>query len=168
MNITAEILAFPPRRLAPAPIVHNPPSVEIEPPAVPHDRPGKLAPIKERWRAYHAALFKVEYLEALREAQNRARLIEQYGGTCDASALMAAIGSVGDLDVKIAHAVADLALTPVTNKSDLAEKRRVIRRHRFNLAIKQERIDAALAADETYCALPRVKRADAIKRKAVQ
>jgi len=169
MNTSGEIIAFPSRRLAPAPTVHTPPSVEFDSPAVrSKERPGKLAPIKERWRTFRAALFRVEFLEAVRKARSEAELIAQYGDECSYAAGFVSLFGKEDLDGKLARAVADLALTPVTRKADLAEKRRVIDRHRFHLAVKRERIAAALAADEAYCALPRGKRVDAIKRKAVR
>jgi len=133
------------------------------------EKPRKNKPIKDRWFAWVAARKKVEFYEALRKATNSAEHVGRYDDGCEYASGFASMFKDKVVAERLRIARDDLILTPVTNRGDLLEKRRIMNRCRFvDSKLKPARVTAALAADEAYLALPRGKRADALRGKAVR
>lgn len=132
-----------------------------------NNRPKKLKPIKDRWHAWVAARLKVQFFEGVAEAQFAVSLYPEYGAHFGFTGGPYGMGET-EIDKLLMQARADLILTPVTNQQDLNDKLRVARRWRDRLPIKPARIDAAIEADRAYLALPRIKRPDAARGKAVR
>ncbi|HWK96206.1 MAG TPA: hypothetical protein VNR39_12370 [Pseudolabrys sp.] len=123
-----------------------------------------------RWSIFFDAERRVRFYEALVEA---ARIGENLRDRLPDAAIVCALrhGEKGldcPLLSKLRKARAELILTPVCNKAQLAVKRQIIKFDGAYLGLKPDRIAAVVAADEAYTAIPKHKRADAIRRKAVQ
>lgn len=134
---------------------------------------GKRAPIEARWQAWRNASRRLDFLEALDKLKcSAAGILEADPSFLIARQFVDPGKPVSDvfweMRDKLMAARADLILTPVVNKGQLAEKHRLLKWCRGNLPITSARIDAALAADEAYLALPRGKRADALRGKVVR
>ncbi|MBS0245486.1 MAG: hypothetical protein JSR61_02620 [Proteobacteria bacterium] len=133
-------------------------------------RPSDREVTHARWRTFLEAEHRVRFYEALIDA---ARYGEHLRDELPDAAIIVAFrhGQHGidcPLLAQLRKARAELVLTPVCNKAQLAVKRQIIKFDGAYLGLKADRIAAAVAADEAYTAIPKHKRADAIRRKAVQ
>lgn len=125
-----------------------------------------------RWRAFFDAKRRVDFYEALMGAARIAEYFVAAGDVPEAATCHAFLnGEYGlscPLLAKLRKSRAALVLTPASCKAQLAMKLSIIKSDGKYLGLKPERIAAAVAADEAYIAIPKHKRADAIRRKAVQ
>lgn len=134
--------------------------------------PGNREVTHARWRAFFDAQRRVDFYEALKDAVRIAEHLVAAGDVPEAATCHALRngehGISCPLLAKLRQARAALVLTPASCKAQLAVKLSVIKSDGKYLGLKPERIAAAVAADEAYIAIPKHKRADAIRRKAVQ
>lgn len=123
---------------------------------------GRNAPVRDRGLAWREASLRVEFLERLVRLHHTAEVLnERYN---DLEAARYRQPNYWKLLERLDDARERLILTPVKDRSALLEKQRLAKSSGWRTSLTPERIAKALAADEAYLAIPKHKRAEALRK----
>jgi hypothetical protein len=155
--MSAAIIEFRPRERAERAPVHEfqLPAVVDRVPAAPRPaRYGDGSPLHRRTMRWRKAQSYVEYLEHLQKAAMAAFGLFHHHGVKECKDL-AEKDRLLEFDERIEAAKAALILTPIHQAPDLALKRKYLKRLDPKAhGLSPKKIEAAIAADESYLAIP--------------
>lgn len=123
---------------------------------------GKQTPVHDRGWAWREARLRVEFFERLISLCHAASVLHEFHGDQDAARYQYL--DHWKLMEKLDVARARLILTPVKDRGAFLEKQRLIKKSAWRTSLTQAQIAKALAVDETYLAIPKHKRAEALRK----